>query len=378
MAVAVEELAVLTPTDDDPDIFCQPMLAADASACEDTIDTKCTVQKGVIQQHEVVGIGAGSEGIGVLAVSPACTLALLLTRDIVVEITLQKQVRICKIGCCSASICRGGRVAAVHHPIVEIIQQEGQVLFDLVEGPRVRSFNDTVHVLGARETPPELSSFVSSFVDPSLNAAHSELLVHTMNAQSVLSHANFNVSADRFRLRRDIDPTVALFLDDVVDQPIMMGFAGAQHPSKRDQCIQAAKQAIVLQRGSDLSAIVLGVKIKHSLTTGDTRIYCGRNYISLRVETQALTLHSPWVDINVDRWMRTRLRRGDQIIESADNVLAVTQNANKQYFRLSATRNPSLNNHLPIPIMRLTKQRFTSISDGYDTACSTSKSSESI
>ena len=56
------------------------------------------------------------------------------------------------------------------------------------------------------------------------------------------------------------------------------------------------------------------------------------------METQALTLHSPWVDINVDRWMRTRLRRGDQIIESADNLLAVTQNANKQDFRLSTTR----------------------------------------
>lgn len=65
-----------------------------------------------------------------------------------------------------------------------------------------------------------------------------------------------------------------------------------------------------MQRGEQISAIVMGVKVKHNLNTGDTRIYCGRNFIALRVESQALTLHSPWVDINVDRWKCTRLRRG--------------------------------------------------------------------
>lgn len=121
------------------------------------------------------------------------------------------------------------------------------MLFDLVDGPRVRSFSDAIHVLAVRETPPDTSAFVSAFIDPTFQSAadQSQLLVHTMNAQSVLSHANLNVSADQFRLRRDVDPTVALFLDDIVEQPAMIALTGVLHPSKRDQCIQAAKQVSV-------------------------------------------------------------------------------------------------------------------------------------
>ena len=78
-------------------------------------------------------VGGKSTGGGnqlcqaMLCVTPAETLALVLSHDVVVEITLHKHVRICRIGSVAATICRGGRVAAVHHPSVEIVQQETQV-----------------------------------------------------------------------------------------------------------------------------------------------------------------------------------------------------------------------------------------------------------
>lgn len=63
----------------------------------------------------------------VLCVTPTDTLALVLTHDVIVEITLYKHIRICRIGGVAATICNGGRVAAVHHPSIEIVQEETQV-----------------------------------------------------------------------------------------------------------------------------------------------------------------------------------------------------------------------------------------------------------
>lgn len=63
----------------------------------------------------------------VLCVTPSDTLALVLSHDVVVEITLHKHIRVCHIGGVAATICSGGRVAAVHHPSTEIVQQETQV-----------------------------------------------------------------------------------------------------------------------------------------------------------------------------------------------------------------------------------------------------------
>ena len=49
MAVSGEGIAVVAPPDADPDIFCQPMLAADASVLgEDAVDIQCTVQVSVL------------------------------------------------------------------------------------------------------------------------------------------------------------------------------------------------------------------------------------------------------------------------------------------------------------------------------------------
>ncbi|VDN04529.1 unnamed protein product [Thelazia callipaeda] len=247
----------------------------------------------------------------VLCVTPSDTLALVLSHDVVVEITLHKHIRICRIGGVAATICRGGRVAAVHHPCVEIVQQETQVLFDMVQGPRVRATRDTVHVLGVK-------------------GKDQTARVHSITKQEVLTHEDLSVATDKFCLRRDIDATAALFLDDVAGGD-MFGI----YNDKRDRCLLAARQATVEQKGNQLNAIVQGVKVKHEMNCGDTRIYCGRNFISLCVATHALTLHSPWVDINVDRWSRTRLRRGEQIIETDCKRLQISQNNMSADFALS-------------------------------------------
>uniref|UniRef100_A0A915PVH0 G-protein coupled receptors family 3 profile domain-containing protein n=1 Tax=Setaria digitata TaxID=48799 RepID=A0A915PVH0_9BILA len=288
----------------------------------------------------------------VLCVTPTDTLALVLSHDVVVEITLHKHIRICRIGGVAATICSGGRVAAVHHPSIEIVQQETQfgfptglvragelrahssvyfyefrplneniergciqVLFDMVQGPRVRATSDTVHVLGVKGT------------DPSTR-------VHSITKQEVLIHENLSVATDKFCLRRDIDATVALFLDDVAGGDVL-----GIYNDKRERCMLAARQAVVDQKGNQLNAIVQGVKVKHDMDSGDTRIYCGRNFISLCVATHALTLHSPWVDINVDRWSRTRLRRGEQIIETGKSRLQISQNSMRADFSLSPSEN---------------------------------------
>ncbi|VDK65812.1 unnamed protein product [Onchocerca ochengi] len=238
----------------------------------------------------------------VLCVTPTDTLALVLTHDVIVEITLYKHIRICRIGGVAATICNGGRVAAVHHPSIEIVQEETQVLFDMVQGPRVRASSDAVHVLGVEGTDPTT-------------------LVHSITDQEVRKHKNSFVATGKFYLRRDIDNTAVLFLNGIAGVNIF-GLFENQH----ERCMQAAKQAILDQKGNQLNAIIQGVKVKHDMETGDTRIYCGRNFISLCVASHALTLHSPWVDINVDSCSCTRLRRGEQIIETDGNFLRVTQN----------------------------------------------------
>ncbi|KAM3727093.1 Lipoxygenase 2, chloroplastic [Dirofilaria immitis] len=247
----------------------------------------------------------------VLCVTPTDTLALVLSHDVVVEITLHKHIRICRIGGVAATICSGGRVAAVHHPSIEIVQQETQVLFDMAQGPRIRATSDAVHVLGVEGTDPST-------------------LVHSITKQEVLRHKNLSTTTGKFHLRRDIDNTVALFLNGIAGGDIFGFFE-----NKRERCMVAAQQAIVDQKGNQLNAIIQGVKVKHDMGTGDTRIYCGRNFISLCVATHALTLHSPWVDINVDRCLRTRLRRGEQIIETDGNFLQVTQNNMHANFTLN-------------------------------------------
>ncbi|KAK6109612.1 hypothetical protein QQG55_36685 [Brugia pahangi] len=258
----------------------------------------------------------------VLCVTPSDTLALVLSHDVVVEITLNKHIRICRIGGVAATICSGGRVAAIHHPSVEIVQQETQVLFDMVQGPRVRANSDTVHVFDVKGTDPPTR-------------------VHSITKQEVLIHENVTVAKDKFCLRRDIDATVALFLDDDGGSDVF-----GIYEDKHERCMLAARQANVDQKGNQLNAIVQGVKVKHDMDNGDTRIYCGRNFISLCVSTHALTLHSPWIDINVDRWSRTRLRRGEQIIETSKNQLRISQNTTHADFTLSSseTADESLSN----------------------------------
>lgn len=186
------------------------------------------------------------------------------------------------------------------------------MLFDLALGPRVRATIDTVNVLGVQGTDPQTQ-------------------VHSITKEEVLTHDNVSVATDKFCLRRDIDATVALFLDDVDNNDILGIFN-----DKHERCMLAARQAMVDQKGNQLSAIIQGVKVKHDLDSGNTRVYCGRNFISLCVSTHALTLHSPWVDINVDRWSRTRLRRGEQIIETSKNLLKISQNSMHADFMLSS------------------------------------------
>lgn len=68
---------------------------------------------------------AGAQAI--LCVTPADTIALVLSHDVIVEITLQKHVRLRQIAGVTATICRAGSVATVHHSSVHIVQQKTQV-----------------------------------------------------------------------------------------------------------------------------------------------------------------------------------------------------------------------------------------------------------
>lgn len=181
----------------------------------------------------------------------------------------------------------------------------------MVQGPRVRAMSDMVHVLGVKGKNPSAK-------------------VHSITKQEVLAHEDLSVASDKFCLRRDIDATVALFLDDVAGGDVL-----GMYKDKHERCMLAARQAIVDQKDNQLNAIVQGVKVKHDMGSGDTRIYCGRNFISLCVGTHALTLHSPWVDINVDRLSRTRLRRGEQIIETCGSRLQISQNSMHADFAFS-------------------------------------------
>lgn len=185
--------------------------------------------------------------------------------------------------------------------------------FDLVKGARVRATSDTVHVLG-------------------VESGNLQQKVHSVTEKEVLSHDNLSVATDGFYDRSTTETTTSLFLDDATGGDVL-----GIREDKRARCLMAARRAIIDVKDTLLSAIVQGVKIKHNVCTGDTRVYCGRNFISLCVATQALTLHSPWVEINVDRTARTRLVRGNQIIETSDRHLHITQNSMRVDFPLQSS-----------------------------------------
>lgn len=71
--------------------------------------------------------GSDSSCQAIFCVTPSNMLALILSHDIVIEITLHKHIRIFRIGAVAATICSGGRAAAVHHPSIQIVQQETRV-----------------------------------------------------------------------------------------------------------------------------------------------------------------------------------------------------------------------------------------------------------
>lgn len=188
-----------------------------------------------------------------------------------------------------------------------------QVQFDSVKGVRVHANSDTVHVLGVGDV-------------------RSRHQIHSVTENEVLSHDNLSVATDGFCDRSIVETATSLFRDDAAGGDLL----GIQE-DKRVRCLTVARRAIIDVKDSLLSAIVQGVKIKHNVCTGDTRVYCGRNFISLCVSTQALTLHSPWVEINVDRSARTRLVRGNQIIETSDRHLHITQNSMRVDFPFQST-----------------------------------------
>uniref|UniRef100_A0A914ZU47 Uncharacterized protein n=1 Tax=Parascaris univalens TaxID=6257 RepID=A0A914ZU47_PARUN len=258
--------------------------------------------------------GVRNAGVqAILCVTPADTIALVLSHDVIVEITLHKHVRLSQIDGVNAAICRAGSVATVHHSSVHIIQQKTLVQFDLVEGARVRATGDTVHVLGVESSTLQQK-------------------VHSVTENEVLSHDNFSVATDGFYGRSVTETATSLFLDEAAGGDVL----GIQE-DKRARCLMLARRALIDMKDTLVSAIVQGVKVKHNVCTGDTRVYCGRNFISLCVATQALTLHSPWIEINVDRTARTRLVRGNQIIETSDRHLHVTQNSMRVDFPLQSS-----------------------------------------
>lgn len=181
----------------------------------------------------------------------------------------------------------------------------------MAEGPRVRATSDTIHVVGVNRTDPSTQ-------------------VHSLTKDGLVTHENLSVATDKFCLRRDIDVTVALFVDGAGSGDVL-----GVNNDKRERCVLAARQAVIDQKGNQLSVIIHGFKVRHDMDNGDTRIYSGRNFISLRADTYAVTIHSPWIDINVDRCQCTRLRRGEQVIDSSKDCLHITQNKMHADFALN-------------------------------------------
>uniref|UniRef100_A0A183VF65 MMS1_N domain-containing protein n=1 Tax=Toxocara canis TaxID=6265 RepID=A0A183VF65_TOXCA len=285
---------------------------------------------------EVNGSNMQDAGVqAILCVTPVDTIALVLSHEVIVEITLNKHVRLSHGGALAATICRGGSVAAVHHPSLHIVQQKTQVQFDLAEGVLVSAASNALHVFG-------------------LASQDSTTRVHTVTKNEVLKHDDLSVATDRFADGWcSWDTTRALLLEEVAGGEVV----GIQE-DKRARCLLVARRAIIDLNNSLLSAIVEGVKIKHDVCSGDTRVYCGRNFISLCVATHALTLHSPWVEINVDRSARTRLVRGDQIIETTHRRLHLMQNTMQAHFFLPSVAGqdePSCDNldHVRKPLFAL-------------------------
>lgn len=230
--------------------------------------------------------------------------AIMLTHGTIIEISLQKHVRICRVGRVAATICRGGRASAIHHPCLEFVQDEAEVLLNSVLGPRVRMTREYMHVTGVKGSDPSDT-------------------VHTITNDKVIGSKKLPQGVGRMRLRRDIDPTVPLFSFDFTGVELV-GFYQNNH----NRCMMIAQQSVMSTKGNMLTVTIMGVKIKHDMATGHTRIYCGRNFISLCGKNDTLTLHSPWIDINVDNQAQTRLRRGDQVVETEGNLLKVSQNKN--------------------------------------------------
>jgi hypothetical protein len=240
-------------------------------------------------------------------VTPLDTLAVVLSHSILVEISLQKNIRVCKIGAVAATIALGGRVAAIHHPAGEILQEEAYIYTDMPHGTRIRTTQDTVNIVPA-------------------SVAHHHMW--TVGGGTTRKTDVRKYDGARFSLRRDIDATVAVFLNEPQSNVVFF-------PPKRDRCILSAQQAYVFPNWPEtkqLCMLMQGVKIRQDLKTGDVRVYSGRNYLALRADSSAVTVHSPWVDLNVDRWAQLRVRRAEQAVETTASQLTVTNGPDRASF----------------------------------------------
>ncbi|TKR95617.1 hypothetical protein L596_009759 [Steinernema carpocapsae] len=256
-----------------------------------------------LQNTEEVSLGSSADGKPIhlaVCINDLNHIVLVLTHDVSVEISANRQVRMCIDGKAACTMDEEGRLAGVHHPKVELIWAEQNMLLDVRGGPKIRvSDESSIHIWASqnKSTPTKIFS---------LDEEHPD---------EPRVHRDFHVASDNFALRTEGDFTVGLFLEKEA-----FGLEMAEeHDRNRRHALYSIRTSRFIQNGEFVMYLVGGVKVRHSLITGDTRVYVNHNVMCMKCHSLAMAIQSPFIDFTIDRAWLFRAILGERCIESVSD-----------------------------------------------------------
>ncbi|KAK0402927.1 hypothetical protein QR680_016617 [Steinernema hermaphroditum] len=256
----------------------------------------------VLRNVDEVVLGSSADGKPIhlaMCVNELNHIVLVLTHNVSVEISANRQVRMSIEGKAACTMDEEGRVASLHHPKVELIQDDANMLLDVRAGPKIRADdNASIHLwTSQKKEKPMIYSIYGE------DASHME------------EHRNFAVAVDSFALGTESDFSVGMFLSKE-----SMGLeAAAISDTNRRQALYSIRTSRFIQNGEFVMYLVGGVKVRHSLITGDTRVYVSHNFMSLKRHSLSATIQSPFIDFTIDRAWQFRAVLGSRCIESRND-----------------------------------------------------------
>uniref|UniRef100_A0A1I7ZE06 WD_REPEATS_REGION domain-containing protein n=1 Tax=Steinernema glaseri TaxID=37863 RepID=A0A1I7ZE06_9BILA len=261
-----------------------------------------------LPSSDAIVLGASADGKPIhlaMCIDELNHVVLVLTHDVSVEISANRQVRMCIQGKAACTMDEEGRATALHHPKIGLIQDGTNMLLDVRDGPKIRADDNAyIHVWSSQQKS-----------NPMVYSIRGE------DAKNVEAHRDFSVAADNFCLRTESDFSVGLFL---CSEGAGLQTAAINEANRR-QALYSIRTSRFIQNGEFVMYLVGGVKVRHSLLTGDTRVYVSHNFMSLKRHSLAATIQSPFIDFTIDRAWQFRVVLGDRCIETKnDKDLVVT------------------------------------------------------